>query len=72
MVVHDIELYLPQRISSRGRQTYVHDAAVDVAKLLKAEQPRAMGGVIEGVALGKLAQVDSGMSVAQDRLTVVA
>lgn len=29
----------------------VHDAAVDVAELLEAEEPRAVGRVIEGVAL---------------------
>lgn len=27
---------------------HVHDAAIDVSKLLKAKQPSAMGGIIEG------------------------
>lgn len=31
--------------------TYVHQAGVDVAELLEAEQSRAMGTVIEDVAL---------------------
>lgn len=31
--------------------TYVTDTAVNVAKLLQAKQPRAVGGVIEGKAL---------------------
>lgn len=31
--------------------TYVHNTAVDVAKLLEAEEPRAVGGVIESKAL---------------------
>ena len=34
-------------IAGTGREeTHVHDAAVDVAELLEAEQPRAVGGVI--------------------------
>jgi hypothetical protein len=35
--------------------TNVHNPTVDVAKLLEAEQPRAVGRVIEGEALGKSA-----------------
>ena len=31
--------------------TYVTDTAVNVSKFLQAEQPRAVGGVIEGKAL---------------------
>ena len=31
--------------------TYVHDTAVDVAKLLEAEKPGAVGGVIENIRL---------------------
>ena len=30
---------------------YIHDPAIDVAELFEAKEPRAMGGVIEGVAL---------------------
>ena len=30
---------------------YVHNSAVDVAKLLEAKQPRTMGAVIEYIAL---------------------
>jgi hypothetical protein len=33
--------------------TYVHDAAVDVAKLLEAKEPRPVRRVIECVALCK-------------------
>lgn len=33
------------------RTAYVHNATVDVAKLLQAEQPRAMGRVVEREAL---------------------
>lgn len=32
-------------------RAYVHDAAVDVAELLEAEQPRAVSRVIESKAL---------------------
>lgn len=31
--------------------TYIHDATVDVSEFLEAKQPRAVGGVIEGVGL---------------------
>jgi hypothetical protein len=32
-------------------QTYIHDPAVDVSRLLEAKQPGAVGGVIESEAL---------------------
>ena len=35
----------------KGGLPHVHDTAVDIAKLLKTEQARAMGGVIEGKGL---------------------
>lgn len=33
------------------KDTYIHNTAVDVAKLLEAEEPGTMGGVIEDEAL---------------------
>ena len=39
----------------RGGWTYVHDAGVDVAKLLEAKEPGGVGGVIEDVGLGRSA-----------------
>jgi hypothetical protein len=41
------------------QHTYVHDPTVDVAKLLQTEKPRAMGRVIEGEALYRLAMTHS-------------
>jgi hypothetical protein len=41
-----------ERVGCRGsRKTHVHDTAVDVAELLEAKEPRAVGRVIEGEAL---------------------
>lgn len=35
-----------------GKHAYIHDTAVDVAKLLEAKEPRPMGGIIEDERLG--------------------
>ena len=35
-----------------GELTYVHDAAVDIAELLEAEEARSVGGIIEDETLG--------------------
>lgn len=34
-----------------GRVMYIHDPAIDVAELFEAKEPRAMSGIIEGIAL---------------------
>ncbi len=39
------------RISCEWRWVYIHDSAVDVAKLLEPEQPRAVCAIVEDIAL---------------------
>ena len=38
-------------LNTQNGNTYVHNPTVDVAKLLEAEQPRSVGGIIESVRL---------------------
>lgn len=51
--------------------TYVHDTAVDVAELLEAKEPGAMGGVIEGVGL-VAGSLEPSLTASPIRCTVVA
>lgn len=52
-------------------RSYVHDPAVDVAKLLEAKEPRTVGGVIEGEALCRSA-LNCHRLISSDSITVVA
>ena len=47
---------------------YIHDPTVDVAELFKAKEPRAMGGVIECIALAKKPLVAVGALAGQGEL----
>ena len=44
---------------------YIHDPTVDVAELFEAKEPRAMGGVIEGIALVRKSLVAGGALIGQ-------
>lgn len=41
------------RFGARLGATNIHDTAVDIAKFLEAEEPRAMCGVIESKGLNR-------------------